>query len=69
MEYLIENKEWIFGGIGVAAISGAITGVVYLIFGRGRGASVITQKSGKNSVNIQSHGDVNIKNQEKKDHD
>jgi len=49
LDYLINNKEWIFSGIGVAVLS-------WLFFGRNK--SSISQKSGDNSTNIQVGGNV-----------
>ena len=49
VEYLIENKEWIFSGSGIAAIS-------WLLY-RNSNTSSMTQKSGKNATNIQVGGD------------
>ena len=51
-EYLIDNKEWIFSGVGVTAIS-------WLLF-RKSSASSMSQKGGKNSKNIQVGGDYTI---------
>jgi len=52
IDVLIKNKEWVFSGIGVAAIS--------WLFFRGTNKSVkkMSQKSGNNSTNIQVGGDM-----------
>lgn len=50
LDYLINNKEWIFGGIGVAVIS--------WLFFRGSKKSSMSQNGGDNSTNIQVGGDV-----------
>jgi len=52
IEYLINNKEWIFSGAGIAVIS--------WIFLRNSASkkSSMTQKSGDNSTNIQVGGDI-----------
>jgi hypothetical protein len=52
IEYLLDNKEWIFSGFGVSVIS-------WLIF-RNSNTSNMSQKSGKNSTNIQVGGNFSI---------
>lgn len=52
IDYLIASKEWIFSGIGVAAIS-------WIFFRNSANKKIsMTQKSGDNSKNIQVGGDV-----------
>ena len=58
IEYLLDNKEWIFSGVGVAVIS-------WIIF-RNSNNSSMSQKSGKNSTNVQVGGDFSMN---KKDDD
>ncbi|MCO1669984.1 hypothetical protein FA459_10915 [Pseudomonas aeruginosa] len=53
LNYLIENKEWLFSGIGVAAIS--------WFFLKFKSSASMKQKSGNNSTNIQIGGDLKIK--------
>lgn len=55
MEWIMENKEWIFSGVGVVVI-GAVGRFLY----KKRSESGQVQKSGKNSVNIQVGKDFNI---------
>ena len=56
MEWVIENKEWIFSGIGVFVIGL----VVNFIFKKKRRKSIkMKQKSGSHSNNIQIGGDYN----------
>lgn len=50
LDYLIDNKEWIFSGIGVAVLS-------WLLFGRSKKSSM-SQKGGDNSTNIQVVGNI-----------
>ena len=45
-DWLVANREWIFGGIGVAVIGW----IGWFLFGRGKTQS---QKAGDNSTNIQ----------------
>ena len=52
IEYLIDNKEWLFSGLGVAVIS-------WLLF-RNSSASKMSQKSGGNSTNVQVGGDFTM---------
>jgi len=52
LKYLIENKEWIFSGIGVLAISVFIT--------RRKSEKKMSQKSGKQSRNLQAGRDINL---------
>ncbi len=54
MEWLSDNKEWIFSGIGVFIIGG----LVKWLFNRNTAKSYkMKQKSGDNSINIQIGGD------------
>ena len=55
LTWVFNNKEWIFGGIGVAAI----TGVIALLRRRQNG---LTQKqaSGANSTNVQAGRDITL---------
>ncbi|PFN86366.1 hypothetical protein COJ67_16590 [Bacillus thuringiensis] len=55
IQYLIDNKEWIFSGIGITVVLG-----IYKLFKRnkngGQGSTfTFNQKSGKNSNNYQGH--------------
>ena len=56
MEWILENKEWIFSGIGVFII-----GLIITLFTRKRKSKSIKmkQKSGSNSTNTQIGGDYN----------
>lgn len=54
-EWIIDNREWVFSGFGVT-ISLCILGAVFR-----KKASAMSQKSGKNSVNIQAGGDISYK--------
>ncbi|PWX59631.1 hypothetical protein CYK85_13865 [Clostridium perfringens] len=57
MEWIIENKEWLFSGIGVTILV-AIAGL--FVRNKRDGKNVQTIKSGDNSTNIQSGEKVNI---------
>lgn len=52
VEYIIDNKEWIFSGIGVAVIS-------WFILRKSTGSNM-SQKGGKGSTNIQVKGDFSV---------
>lgn len=54
MEWIIENKNWLFSGIAIA-IPLALIG--WFVTSRGNKQS---QKGGKNSTNIQVGGDFNV---------
>ncbi|QBQ54007.1 hypothetical protein E3U44_05395 [Nitrosococcus wardiae] len=54
LDYIMNNKEWIFSGIGVAVIS-------WVSF-RKSSNTKMTQKSGDNSTNIQVGGSINVSN-------
>lgn len=56
MEWIVNNKEWLFSGIGVVLIS-TILGFVFLK----KGGISQTQKVGKNSTSYQSARDIIIK--------
>jgi len=60
LDYIANNKEWIFSGIGVFLLSITVTLVISLIRRRNREASLQRQQSGSHSVNVQTHGDVTI---------
>jgi len=54
LEWIMENKEWLFSGVGVAFFVALIRGVK-------NQSNKQVQKGGDGSVNIQVGGDVNIK--------
>ena len=57
IQWLIDNKNWIFSGIGVFVIS------FFFLKKSGRSQK---QKSGSGSINLQSHGDINISSNKNK---
>lgn len=59
MDWLIENKEWLFSGIAIA-IPLAIVGWVL-----SSKSNKQAQKGGKGSTNIQVGGSINIKEKDK----
>ncbi|WP_341895412.1 hypothetical protein [Ferrovibrio terrae] len=54
LDWAVKNFEWIFGGIGVAIITG-----LFSLFRKK--TAVQKQNGGANSINIQSGGDTTIK--------
>lgn len=54
--WVIGNKEWLFSGIGVVAV----TWVVQRIFKNTNASSTQTIRSGDGSTNVQGGRDVNI---------
>ena len=56
MNWIIENKEWVFSGIGVLAI----TLVMRLFLFRSKKPKM-SQKSGSHSVNIQAGKNVEVR--------
>jgi len=54
IQWIVTNKEWIFSGIGIAAIAAGLK-----FFSKDKGA--INQKIGNNSTGIQAGRDVNLK--------
>ena len=48
MNWIIENKEWIFSGIGIFLL-----GLVFRLLLKSGGGSRFSIRSGKNSTNIQ----------------
>ena len=64
MEWIMNNKEWIFSGVGVVFISFVI-GLLFKNKSKSteeksiNRQTTMTQKSGKNSTNIQINGDYN----------
>jgi len=57
MNWIIENKEWVFSGIGVLIVSVIIGFFVQSRFGK---KIAQKQKDGRNSTNIQVGGNINI---------
>jgi hypothetical protein len=55
MQWVIDNKEWLFSGVGIFVITLLIS-----IFTRKKSDIKQSQKSGSNSKNYQSAGDINI---------
>ena len=58
MQWIIDNKEWLFSGIGVFVLSGFVT---LLIKKRNNRTLKMKLRSGNNSKNIQVGGDYNAK--------
>lgn len=54
IEFIINNKEWIFSGVGVSVVA-------WILFGKNKSEGM-TLKSGKNSKNIQLKGNLTINN-------
>ena len=54
MQWLLNNKEWVFSGIGISII-GTLANWLFM---RKRPSQI--QKSGSNSENYQAGGDINI---------
>ncbi len=57
--WLIENKEWVFGGVGAAVLSGTCT-LLWRMFKRGGDSVSQRQASGANSTNVQAGRDINL---------
>ena len=55
-QWILENKEWLFSGIGVIAI-----GFLIRLIAKNASTSKQVQKAGKNSENYQAGRDINIK--------
>jgi len=55
-DWIEQNKEWLFSGLGIAIIGWFITWSI----NRHKNTSHQIQKSGKNSVNIQAGKNINI---------
>lgn len=55
MDWIIENKEWLFSGVGISII-----GLIYYLIVKNKRNKVQKQKAGKNSTNVQAGGDINI---------
>lgn len=64
VDWLIQNKEWVFGGVGVAVI----TGLIALLRRNSNGPSQL-QKSGSNSTNVQAGRDVSLNKEPSKSDD
>lgn len=57
IDWIIENKNWIFDGIGVAIFL-TIIGVIF----KNKSVAAMKQKAGDGSANFQASGDINIAN-------
>lgn len=55
MGWLIDNKEWVFSGIGVLALS-----IIGLFFKRNHSKQNI--EAGNNSINIQGSSNIKVRN-------
>jgi hypothetical protein len=55
-DWILQNKEWLFSGLGLVVIGWFITWLI----NRNKKTGQL-QKSGKNSTNIQAGNDINIK--------
>lgn len=64
-DWLVLNRQWVFDGFGVAILAGGFSWLI----SRGRRTQDPTQiqRSGENSLNIQSGRDINIGGDVKKD--
>lgn len=58
INWAIENKEWLFSGVGLALLAGLGS----IIFNKRHTTHTQTIKSGNNSTNMQSGRDINIVN-------
>lgn len=59
LQWLIENKEWIFSGVGVAVITGVIA-LVRRLFTHNASPSSMEQSGGHGSTNYQAGRDMTI---------
>lgn len=60
MDWIIQNKEWLFSGIAIALPLALIGWLI-----KSRLTKKQIQKSGKNSTNIQVGGNININSKDK----
>lgn len=64
MEWMVDNKEWFFSGVGVFILGLIITFFSWLFRKKQKSDDNINismkQKGGKNSKNYQSNGDMTI---------
>ena len=55
MQWVLDNKEWIFSGIGVFILS-----VIFACILKGKRSIRQSHKSGNSSTNLQSAGDMKV---------
>lgn len=55
MNWIIDNKEWLFSGLGIFLIT-----LIIGIFKKRGSSNSQSLKSGSNSTNVQAKGDVNV---------
>jgi len=60
MAWILDNKEWLFSGVGIVIIAW-----VFRLFYKQRQTSSQTIKSGDNSTNIQAGRDINMTSKDK----
>lgn len=56
MDWVLNNKEWLFGGMGIALI-----GFISKIIRSKKKSNTIVQKGGDNTINNIGDGNTNIK--------
>lgn len=62
MDWIIENKEWIFSGIGVLLISGLIGIINYFKRKKSVKRERVVNQSGEKSIYVEkNNGEINIK--------
>ena len=55
MQWILDNKEWFFSGIGIFVISGILK-----LISKKKSITKQSQKSGAKSINYQAGGDIHI---------
>jgi hypothetical protein len=61
MQWIIENKEWLFSGIGITIVSWVLS-KVFKKKNTKPNKTVMKQTSGHSSTNIQASGDITLHN-------
>ncbi|WP_321781897.1 hypothetical protein [Burkholderia pyrrocinia] len=59
MQWIIENKQWLFDGIGGAFVIAAIGWIGSILFRRSKDGGQ-QQRGGDNSTNVQAGRDANV---------
>ena len=63
LKWILDNKEWIFSGIGVVALSILLAVLKKIVKNENSQEGPMIQKSGKDSRNYQTKGSINIRNE------
>ncbi|MFM0201469.1 hypothetical protein PQR53_16555 [Paraburkholderia fungorum] len=59
-KWIVDESHWVFDGFGSLVVMALLGWLYHRIFGKSENGSGQTQRSGSNTTNYQSGGDMNI---------